>query len=151
MKKFALALAAATLGLLASCQQTTELIRDRHLTKPIAVDRDDVQLVVGRARGTSTSFRLLGFLPLWLPPSESDALDAMYEYCRKRGEAPEGRARTFANTNIERRSNYFILFSFPQICATGDLVEFTGKGDSDESNKQQQQNVININNNNNNN
>ncbi len=150
MKKFALALAAAALGLLASCQQTPDLYRDRHLTKPISLDRDDVTLVVGRAKGSSMGCRLLGILPLWLP-SESDAIDGMYEYCRKIGEAPEGKARTFANTNIERRSNYFILFSFPSVRATGDLVEFTGKGDSDDKQQQQQQqtSVININNNNN--
>ncbi len=148
MKKITLALAAAALGLLASCQQTSDLYRDRHITKPISLDRDDVTLVVGRARGTDMGFRLLGILPLWLP-SESDAIDEMYEYCRRIGEAPEGKARQFANTNIERRANYFILFSFPTVRATGDLVEFTGKGDSDDAKQQQQQTqntVINVNN-----
>lgn len=153
MKRITLALATVALGLLSSCQQTTEMLRERHLTKPISLDRDDVKLVVGRARGTSTSFRLLGILPLWLPCSESDAIDRMYEYCRQLGEAPEGKARTFANTNIERRANYFVLFSVPQLRATGDLVEFTGKGDSDDVAKDQNNNnnVITINNNNNNN
>lgn len=149
MKYITLAIAAATLGIMSSCQQTSDLYRDRHLTKPIAVDRDDVTLVVGRAKGTSWGVRLLGILPLWLP-SESTAIDNMYEYCRKVGEAPEGKSRTFANTNIERRANYFVLLSFPTVRATGDLVEFTGKGDSDDAgkNKQNTNNVININNNN---
>lgn len=149
MKKVIFALAAVTLALLPSCQQTTMSLRDRHMTKPISLDRDDVTLIMGRARGTSTSFRLLGIIPLWLPASESNAIDDMYEYCRKRGEAPEGKSRTFANTTVERRANYFILFSFPQMRATGDLVEFTGKGDSDDRNANS--NVITISNNNNNN
>lgn len=150
MKKFILAFAVASLGLLSSCQQTAMTLRDRNMTKPIALDRDDVTLIVGRAKGTSTSFRLLGIFPLWLPASESDAIDDMYEYCRRMGESPEGKSRAFANTTIERRANYFLLFSFPQMRATGDLVEFTGKGDSDDQKAQQQQqqqtNVININN-----
>lgn len=151
MKRITLALAAVVLGLLSSCNHTTEMLHDRHLTTPISLDRDDVKLVVGRARGTSTSFHLLGIFPLWLPCSESDAIDDMYEYCRQLGEAPEGKARTFANTNIEHRPNYFILFSLPQLRATGDLVEFTGKGDSDDEAAKnepvQMNNVININNN----
>lgn len=149
MKKIALILAAASLGILASCQQTADLYRDRHLTKPVSLDRDDVKLVVGRAKGSDMGCRLLGILPLWLP-SESVAIDEMYEYCRKIGEAPEGKARTFANTNIERRANYFILFSFPTVRATGDLVEFTAKADSDDKTENNNQVIINNNNNNNN-
>lgn len=97
------------------------------MAEPISLDREDVSLLVGRAKGTSTSFRLLGMIPLWLPASESDAIDEMYDYCRRLGMPPEGKGRTFANTTVERRSNYFILFSFPQVRATGDLVEFSKK------------------------
>lgn len=148
MKKLILSLTAVSMALLSSCQQTTGVITNRNLTKPVAVDRDDVTLVVGRARGTDTGCCLLGILPVWLP-SESDAIDKMYEYCRKIGEAPEGKARAFANTQIETRANYFILLSFPTVRATGDLVEFTGKGDSNDSKQNSQ--IINVNNNNNNN
>ena len=147
MKKTILSIAAVSVALLSSCQQTTGVIRDRNMTKPVAVDRDDVTLVVGRAKGTNMGCCLLGFIPLWLP-SESEAIDDMYEYCRRRGEAPEGKARTFANTTIETRANYFIAFSFPTVRATGDLIEFTGKGDSDDASQQQNINV-NVNNNNN--
>lgn len=127
MKKFFLAFVAASLALLPSCQQTSITHRGSHMTDPISLDREDVTVLVGRAKGTSTSFRLLGIFPLWTPASESDAIDEMYDYCRNIGKTPEGKARTFANTTIERRANYFLLFSFPQVRATGDLVEFTKK------------------------
>lgn len=149
MKKIILSIAAVSMALLSSCQQTTGIIRDRNMTKPVSVDRDDVTLVVGRAKGKNMGCCLLGIIPLWLP-SESEAIDDMYEYCRRMGESPEGKSRAFANTHIETRANYFLLLSFPTVRATGDLVEFTGKGDSNDKAPNSQQ-IINVNNNNNNN
>lgn len=152
MKKAILSLALVSAVLLNSCQQTTGVLHDRNLTKPVSIDRDDVTLVVGRAKGKDMGCCLLGFIPLWLP-SQSEAIDGMYEYCRQIGEAPEGKARAFANTTIETRANYFILLSFPTVRATGDLVEFTNKGDSNDqqpANNNNNNNVITINNNNNN-
>ena len=147
MKKIILSIAAVSMALLSSCQQTTGVLRDRNMTKPVSVDRDDVTLVLGRAKGKNMGCCLLGFIPLWLP-SESEAIDDMYEYCRRNGEAPEGKPRTVANTTIETRANYFLILSFPTVRATGDLIEFTGKGDSNDGNEQQNINV-NVNNNNN--
>ena len=148
MKKIALSIAAVAAALLSSCQQTTGVIRDMNMTKPVAIDRDDVTLVQGRARGTDMGCCLLGFIPLWLP-SESDAVDEMYEYCREKGMAPEGKSRTFTNVRLETRANYYVLLSFPTVRATGDLVEFTGKGDS--ADRDGNQIIVNNNNNNNNN
>lgn len=147
MKKIALSFAAVAVALLSSCQQTTGVIRDMNITKPIAIDRDDVTLVQGRAHGTDMGCCLLGFIPLWLP-SQSDAVDEMYEYCREKGLAPEGKARTFTNVSLETSANYFIVMSFPTVRATGDLVEFSGKGDSADKGNQI---IVNNNNNNNNN
>ena len=150
MKKIALSIAAVAAALLSSCQQTTGYLRDMNITKPVAIDRDDVTLVMGRARGSDMGCCLLGIIPLWLP-SESEAVDEMYEYCRRKGQAPEGKSRTFTNVTLETRANYFIALSFPTVRATGDLVEFTGKGDSNDENKGNNIIVNNNNNNNNNN
>lgn len=125
MKKIIIALSLASLTLLNSCQQTVGSLH-HNMTRTIAVDSEDVRLVVGRAKGSDTGCCLLGIFPLWLP-SKTDAIDDMYDYCREIGQAPEGKSRTFANTTIDTRANYFILLSFPTVRATGDLIEFTEK------------------------
>lgn len=114
--------------LMFSCTSTnsgpSDLRGDRARTMNIDLNRSDCKLVLGRAYGESTGFNLLGFIPL-SSPSESMAVDAMYENARQRGASPEGASRVFANTSIEKTSNYFILFSRPVIRASGDLVEYT--------------------------
>lgn len=129
-------LIAATVGiLLSSCAQTgtgpTTHSGDRNLTKAVAIDRSDCKLILGRAVGTDTGFSLLGFIPL-KSPSESIAVDKMYENARQRGAQPEGKSRTFANTSIEHTYQYYILFGIPGIRSTGDLVEFTESAPAEE-------------------
>lgn len=127
MKRIVSVIAIAAAAFLASCAQTgmgpTTHSGDRNLTKAVAIDRSDCKLVLGRAVGTDTGFSLLGFIPL-KSPSESVAVDKMYENARQRGAQPEGKSRTFANTSIERTYQYYILFGIPGIRSTGDLVEF---------------------------
>ena len=137
MKRITTLVVTAVAALLSSCSQTslgpTTHSGDRNLTKAVAIDRSDCKLVLGRAVGTDSGFSLLGFIPL-KSPSESVAVDKMYENARQRGAQPEGKSRTFANTSIERTYQYFVLFGIPGIRSTGDLVEFTDGG-SDEAPK----------------
>jgi hypothetical protein len=130
MKKITSFVTLAAALLLASCAQVgtgpSSLSGDRNLTKAVAIDRSDCKLVLGRAVGTDSGFYLLGFIPL-VSPSESVAVDKMYENARQRGAQPEGNSRTFANTSIEHSFKYYILFGIPGIRSTGDLYEFIDK------------------------
>lgn len=95
----------------------------------IPVDSTDVQVVCPRAIGTSQGFKLLGFIPVRLA-SETEAVNNMYQNARDRGCAPEGKASHFINHSVERSSNYRLLYSRPEVRASGDLVEILppGKG-----------------------
>lgn len=127
MKRIATLIIAAASAILSSCSQTsygpTAHSGDRNSTRAVSIDRSDCKLILGRAVGTDSGFSLLGFIPL-KTPSESVAVDKMYENARQRGAQPEGNSRTFANTSIERTYKYFVLFGIPGIRSTGDLVEF---------------------------
>lgn len=97
--------------------------------KPINVDSTDVQVICPRAVGKSTGFKLLGFIPVRLA-SETEAVNNMYQDARDRGCPPEGKASHFINHSVEYSSNYKILYSRPEVRASGDLVEILppGKG-----------------------
>lgn len=116
---------------LSSCSSHNDALRNvggnYGLTKDITIDRDDCKLICGRAQGESKGFKLLGLISL-KSPSESDALAAMYDNARSRGAKLEGESVTFANTSIERSSNYFILWSMPAIKISGDAVQYMGDG-----------------------
>lgn len=137
MKRIATLIIAAGAALLSSCSQSsygpTTHSGDRNRTSDVAIDRSDCKLILGRAVGTDAGFDLLGFIPL-KSPSESIAVDKMYENARQRGAQPEGNSRTFANTSIERTYRYYVLFGIPGIRSTGDLVEF-GASDSNPKKK----------------
>lgn len=123
-----LCLATAAL-LLTSCgsvgSSTTNLSGDRVKTATVDIGRPDVKLIYGSAQGISKGFKLLGFIT-FKDAKEGEAVRNMYQDARNAGAPPEGAARTFCNTAIHTSSNYYILFSIPEVTCTGDLVEFTG-------------------------
>lgn len=132
MKKiFTLALLSAMAFVGTSCMSDsrtpTLMSGDRGRTTGIHVDSSDVQVVTSRVTGKSTGFKILGFIPVKLA-SETEAVVNMYEAARQRGCAPEGHARQFVNNSVEHSANYFILFSYPVIRATGDLIEILPPG-----------------------
>jgi len=102
---------------------------DRAKTAVVDLNRSDCKLVLGRASGMDQGFKLLGLIPL-KSASESNAVDRMYEDAKSRGVVLEGNSRVFANTSVERTSNYFILFSIPTYRSTGDVVEYIGSSSS---------------------
>ena len=115
---------------LVSCTQhnsPTGMHGDRGLTFGVDINRHTVKMVCGRAHGASYGFKLLGIFPI-KQASEAEAVDRMYENARQRGCAPEGYARQFVNNSVEHSANYFILFSYPVIRATGDLIEILPPG-----------------------
>jgi hypothetical protein len=118
---------AAFIACFTACKSTPphNLGGDRAKTAVVDLNRSDCKLVLGRASGTDQGFKLLGLIPL-KSASESTAVDKMYENAKSRGVALEGNSRVFANTSVERSSNYFILFSIPSYRSTGDVVEYIG-------------------------
>lgn len=122
-------LSAATL-LITSCGNSrppTTMSGDRGLTTGVHVDSSDVQVVTSRVTGKSTGFKILGFIPIKFA-SETEAVVNMYEEARRRGCPPEGAARQFVNNSVEHSANYFILFSYPVVRATGDLIQILPPG-----------------------
>ncbi len=123
----------ASFGLMAvvgtSCEThtPTTMSGDRGMTTGVHVDSSDVRVLTSRVTGKSTGLKILGFIPVKLA-SETEAVANMYETARQRGCAPEGHARQFVNNSVEHSANYFILFSYPTIRATGDLVEILPPG-----------------------
>ncbi len=95
-------------------------------TAQINIDRTDCKLLCGRVSGESKGFMLLGFIP-FAYPSETTALENMYENARTRGVKLEGDSVAFANTSVENRSNYYILWSIPTIKTSGDVVQYIDK------------------------
>lgn len=126
LKKASLAL---SLACLASCSQNAmphALNGTRPDTLPVMTDRHNVKMVCGRAHGESYGFKLLGLIP-FSTPSESEAVDRMYENARARGAQLEG-PRQFVNTSYEESANYFIVASRPVIRVAADLVEIQDEG-----------------------
>ncbi len=129
-------LAACAALAFSSCGQTrinSNIQGDYAKTGGISIDRTDCKLICGRVSGVSKGFRLLGFIP-FAHPSETTALENMYENARKRGVSLEGESVAFANTSVESTSNYYILWSVPTIKTSGDVVQYvdtttTGKDD----------------------
>ena len=92
-------------------------------TDPLRVDTTDCKVVCARATGESTGLKILGLIPV-KDPSESKAVELMYQNVQDRGAKIEGETRFFANTAIERSSKYYVLFSIPKVTVSGDLVQY---------------------------
>ena len=91
-------------------------------TGDLPIATSDCKVVCARAEGVSTGFKLLG-IPL-SSPSETVAINNMYENARARGAKLEGESRFFVNKGLERGGRNYILFSRPTLRATGDLVQY---------------------------
>ena len=87
----------------------------------VSLRGDNYKVLKAGARGESSGFYLLGFIPI-LSPNYADAKASLY---RSVGESLEGRSVALANQTQDSSTLYVILFSIPKITITADIVEFT--------------------------
>jgi hypothetical protein len=92
-------------------------------TANVSLAGANYKLIKPSAKGTSSGFRVLGFLPL-SNPKYSKAKARLYKSVH---EPLAGRAIALANQTEDRSTLYLILFSIPKITLTADVVEFTSK------------------------
>lgn len=86
----------------------------------VDLSRKNFRVVKANAIGTSSGFKLLGFIP-FAAPTYSEAMSNLYQ---KAG-VTEGKAQTLTNVTQERSSLYLVLFSIPKLTIRADVIEFT--------------------------
>jgi len=87
----------------------------------VRLSEKNYKLIKAGAMGRSLGFSLLWFIPI-VPPTSADAKNSLYKSV---GESLTGRAIALANQTYDNSKLNFILFSFPRITVTADVIEFT--------------------------
>jgi hypothetical protein len=85
-----------------------------------SLTKKNYKVVKVGAKGESSGFRLLGFIP-FSSPTMSEAKEGLYSSV---GTTLEGKAIALVNQTEDRSSMYFILFSIPKITITADVIEY---------------------------
>ena len=117
MKKFlALLLLVAVIW---GCGGNAGVMREQTNTD-VHLTTNNYTMVKAGAKGESTGFYLLGFIPIIM----ENYADAKADLYQNTNEKLEGRSIALANQTQDRSLRYFILFSMPKITITGDIVEF---------------------------
>ena len=88
--------------------------------RQVDLSRKNFRVVKANAIGSSSGFKLLGFIP-FAAPTYSKAMSQLYQ---KAG-LTEGKAQTLTNVTQERSSLYLLLFSIPKLTIRADIIEFT--------------------------
>jgi len=117
-KNLALVLCSISLAILTGCSTEGEFRQSTGTSVSLA--GNNYKLIKEGVRGTSSGFRLLGFIRI-VDPTHADAKASLYESV---GQPLTGRSVAMANETEDRSSLYLILFSIPKITITADLVEF---------------------------
>lgn len=86
----------------------------------VTLKENNYKVLKAGARGDSTGFSLLGFIPI-VSPNYAEAKASLYSSI---GHTIEGRSVALANQTQDTSSVYLILFSIPKIVVTADVVEF---------------------------
>lgn len=86
----------------------------------VSLKENNYKVLKAGARGDSTGFSLLGFIPI-VSPNYAEAKSSLYSSI---GHTLEGRSVALANQTQDTSSIYLILFSIPKIVVTADVVEF---------------------------
>jgi hypothetical protein len=86
----------------------------------VSLSKSNYTVIKAGARGESFGFSLFGIIPI-LSPNFADAKADLY---RTVDQKLEGRSIALANQTQDESSLYLILFSFPKIIITADIVEF---------------------------
>lgn len=104
--------------LLAGCGSTGSM--PQSTGTDVSLRGNNYKIVKAGARGESSGFYLLGFIPI-VSPNYADAKSSLYQSV---GQSLEGRSVALANQTHDRSTLYVILFSIPKITITADIVEF---------------------------
>jgi hypothetical protein len=86
----------------------------------VDLSRKNFRVVKANAMGSSSGFKLFGFIP-FSAPTYSEAMSHLY----KKAGVTEGKAQTLTNVTQERSSLYLVLFSIPKLTIRADVIEFT--------------------------
>lgn len=86
----------------------------------VSLRGNNYKVVKAGARGESSGFYLLGFIPI-SSPNYADAKAKLYDSV---GQSLEGRPVALANQTQDKSTLYLVLFSIPKITVTADIVEF---------------------------
>jgi hypothetical protein len=88
----------------------------------VRLSENNYRVIQPGARGGSSGFSLLGFIPI-TSPSYATAKARLYKSV---GQDLKGRSIALANQTQDRSTLYLILFSIPTVTVTADVIEFTG-------------------------
>jgi len=86
----------------------------------VDLSRKNFRIVKANAVGTSSGFKLFGFIP-FAAPRYSVAMSNLY----KEAGLTEGKAQTLTNVTQENSNLYLLLFSIPKLTIRADVIEFT--------------------------
>jgi hypothetical protein len=86
----------------------------------VDLSRKNFRVVKANAVGSSTGFKLFGFIP-FAAPTYTGAMSRLY----KNAGLTEGKAQTLTNVTQERSNLYLVLFSLPKLTVRADIIEFT--------------------------
>jgi hypothetical protein len=86
----------------------------------VDLSRKNFRVVKANAVGSSTGFKLFGFIP-FAAPRYTTAMSHLY----KKAGIAEGKAQTLTNVTQERSNLYLVLFSLPKLTVRADIIEFT--------------------------
>lgn len=122
-KKISIVIAACA-ALITSCASTGNMPQSTGTA--VSLSGNNYKVVKAGAKGQSSGFYLLGFIPI-VSPNFADAKSSLYTSV---GDNLQGRSIALANQTLDRSSLYLILFSIPKITVTADIVEFDGAAKS---------------------
>ncbi|MEN6428097.1 MAG: DUF6567 family protein [Phycisphaerales bacterium] len=86
----------------------------------VDLSRKNFRIVKANAVGSSSGFKLFGFIP-FAAPRYSVAMSHLY----KKAGLTEGKAQTLTNVTQENSNLYLLLFSLPKLTIRADVIEFT--------------------------
>jgi len=93
----------------------------------IDLNHANYKMIKAGAEGRSYGFRiLLGIIPITAPNTAAARSD-LYSHV---GESVNGKSVALINVTEDRSTTWLLLFSIPKLVITGDVVEFTGEGNS---------------------
>lgn len=85
----------------------------------VSLSKQNYRIVKANAIGKSWGVNLLGIIPV-VSPYHSEAITQIYQQA---GEM-EGRPRALANIINQQTSEFYLLFSIPEIVIIADVIEF---------------------------
>lgn len=89
------------------------------MSTSVGLSKDNYKIVKANAIGESWGISLLGLIPV-KTPYYTEAITQIYQ----QGGEMEGKPRALVNIVHQQSSNFYLLFSMPEITVRADVVEF---------------------------